>query len=141
MTQYFCHECQMLLGLVSPANPISLTGTNYQLERFIKHTAPTGTYTINSVFADPTYTTYANYIVSGSVSGFLEIDDYGRKNIIWFAGEHTGAEFRNGVFIAPTNGIKIVLPENAAWIHAFPLTGNPDAINYCDSCGKPLPMW
>jgi hypothetical protein len=141
MTQYFCRECQMLLGLVSPANPISLTGTNYQLGRFIKHTAPTGTYSLNSVFDDPTYTAYSNYIVSGSVSGYLEIDDYGRKNIIWFAGEHTGAEFRNEVFIAPTNGVKIVLPEDDTKIHAFPLKASPGSINYCDSCGKPLPMW
>lgn len=141
MTQYFCHECQVRLGLMSPANPISLTGTSYQLEKFLKHTAPTVTYLLNSIFDDPTYTTYSNYIVTGSISGYLEIDHYGRKNLMWFAGERTGAEYRNGIFHAPTNGVKIVLPEDDAKLHAFPIVASPNSVDYCKSCGKPHPMW
>ena len=141
MAQYYCFDCRILLGLLPPINSVSLTGTPYQLARYIKHTAPTGTYSVNSIFVDPTYITYSNYIVSGIVSGFLEIDYYGRNNLIWFAGELTGAEYHNGVFVAPTNGVKIVLPEDETKLHAFPILANPGTVNYCVSCRKPLPMW
>lgn len=131
----------MSQGLVKPANPISLTGTSYQLGKFIKHTAPTGTYPLNSIFNDPTYDMYSGYIVTGTMSGLLEIDNYGRKNFIWYAGETTGAKYRNGIYVAPTNGIKIVLPEDSTRLHAFPILAQPNVINYCLNCGAPLPMW
>lgn len=121
--------------------PTSLTGTPYQLGRFIKHTAPTGTYPINSIFDDPTYDTYCSYIVTGTISGLLEIDDGGRKNFIWYAGKYTGAEYRNGIYVAPTSGVKIVLPEDSTRLHAFPLLAQPRSINHCLNCGSPLPMY
>ncbi len=141
MSQYFCHTCSSVLGLVIPASPTSLTGTYYQLEKYIKHTAPTKIYAINSIFDDPTYLAYSGYIVTGTISGLMEIDDHGRKNFIWYAGERTGAEYRNGMFIVPTSGIKIVLPEDDTKLHAFPIISNPGLINYCLNCGLPLPMW
>ncbi len=93
MPQYFCHLCSVS-SLVTPEFPTSLTGTFYQLEKYIKHTAPTGTYPLNSIFIDPTYNTYRGYILTGTLSGLLEIDNYGRKNYLWYAGEVTGAEYR-----------------------------------------------
>jgi hypothetical protein len=141
MNQYYCHQCAISNGLVVPANPNTLTGTSYQLGKFIKHTAPTGTYPLNSVFDDPTYDTYSRYIVSGTASGLLEIDDLGRKNFVWFAGQRTGAEYQNGVFIAPASGVKIVLPEDYTKLHAFPITTSPGSISNCVSCGKILPLW
>lgn len=74
------------------------------------------------------------------MSGLLEIDDFGRKNFIWYAGEITGAEYRNGIYVAPTNGVKIVLPENATRLHAYPILAQPKIINHCLNCGAPLPM-
>lgn len=141
MSRYYCHECSILNGLVTPASPVSLTGTSYQLGKFIKHTAPTGTYPLNSIFDDPTYDTYSQYVVTGTASGLLEIDDGNRKNFIWFAGRRTGAEYRNGIFIAPTSGVKVVLPEDDTKLHAFPITASPPSTVNCVSCGKPLPLW
>lgn len=140
MSQYFCYSCAVS-GLITPAVPASLTGTAYQLGRFVKHTMPTGTYSVNSIFDDPTYDKYKSYIVTGSVSGFLEIDHLRRKNLIWYAGEQTGAEYRNGIYVAPTNGVKIVLPEDTSRLHAFPIQEQPGLINYCQICGATLPMW
>jgi|SRR3990172_4773077 len=141
MPQYYCHDCSTLLGLVTPASPSSLTGTSYQLSKYIKHTTPTGTYPLNSVFNGPDYETYSQYVVTGSASGLLEIDDRNRKNFIWFAGKRTGAEYRNGVFIAPTDGVKIVLPEDDGKLHAYPIAASPNSVVNCQSCGKPLPLW
>jgi len=141
MPQYFCHQCAISNKLVIPVEPFTFTGTSYQLDKFIKHTAPTGIYQINSVFDDPTYTTYHDYIVTGTISGMLEIDDRGRKNLIWYAGRETGAEYQNDVFIAPASGVKIVWPEDDQKLHAYPITYSPGAINYCQICGTPMPQW
>jgi len=142
MLQHYCHECSVLNGLVIPASPSSLTGTSYQLEKYIKHTAPTGIYEgLNSVFDDPTYEAYSGYTVTGTASGLLEIDYKNRKNLIWYAGSPTGVEYRNGIFTAPTTGVKIVLPEDGGKIHAFPITASPHSVAKCLLCGKPLPLW
>lgn len=141
MSQYYCLECRHLLGLVLPASPVSLTGTMYQQAVYTKHHAPTGTYDRYSVFDDPTYEKYAGYIVTGSLAGYLEIDYYGRKDLIWYSGERTGAEYRRGVLVAATSGIKIVWVESEAWIHAYPIQATPGLIQYCHTCGKALPMW
>jgi hypothetical protein len=38
----YCHDCAIRKGLINPidSTTISLTGTSYQLEKFVKHTAP-----------------------------------------------------------------------------------------------------
>ncbi len=141
MSKYYCHECMMVNSIVTPASPIALTGTQYQLDKFIKHTAPSQSYPLNSVFDDPTYKAYSKYVVSTSASGLLEIDDQGRNNLMWFAGSRTGAEYRNGVFTAPTEGVKVVWPESGTKLHAFPITGSPHRSVNCASCGKALPLW
>jgi len=127
--------------LVTPASPISLTGTQYQLSKFIKHTVPSGSYRLDSVFDDPTYKEYSDYIVNTSASGLLETDDLDRKNLIWFAGSHTGAVYCNGVFVAPTHGVKVVLPESETKLHAFPIAGSPHRKVTCALCGRLLPLW
>ena len=143
MTEYYCHQCAISSFLVTPASPGSLIGTTHQLGKFMKHTAPSAsaTYTINSVFNDPTYQAYESYVVSAAASGFLEIDDRGRKDIIWFAGSQTGVEYHDGVFVAPTDGVKVVLPEDDRRIHAFPIGASPSQCAVCVSCGRVIPLW
>lgn len=82
MPTYYCYKCVRELGLVPPVNdPTALTASQYQLDKFIKHTAPTGVYTTNSVFLDSSWSTYQHYIVTTASSGSLEIDDQGRKTL------------------------------------------------------------
>jgi len=109
----------------------------------MKHTAPCSSaiYPINSVFKDPTYETYENHIVNAAASGFLEIDDRGRKNIIWFAGSQIGVEYNDSVFVAPTDGVKLVLPEDENKIHAFSIGSSPMQSTTCASCGRTIPFW
>lgn len=141
MSQYFCPQCAESNGLITAASPATLTGTQYQLDKFIKHTAPSGSHQLNSIFDDPTYDEYRRYVVTTTASGLLEIDDQGRKNLWWFAGSQTGAEYRNGVYFAPTDGVKIVWPENDTKLHAYPIVSSPGSTVTCASCGKSLPLW
>ena len=141
MAQYYCHQCAISNSLVSPVSPSSLTDTPYKAGKFMKHTAPSASvvYSINSIFNDPTYKTYENHVVNATASGFLEIDDWGRKNIIWFAGSQIGVEYHNGVFVAPTDGVKLVLPEDDSRLHAFSIGSSPLQSMLCASCGRPIP--
>ena len=141
MATYYCHHCALSNSYIIPANPITLTGTLYQLGKFIKHTIPSSSYGTVSVFDEPSYENYSNYFVGTIASGCLEIDDLGRRNIIYYAGERTGVEYANGVFIIPTSGIKVVLAEDGNMTHAFPITSSPGNIVYCAICGVPIPLW
>lgn len=141
MSQYYCHQCSISGSLVTPANPSSLTGTHYQLGKFIKHTSPTASYNLNSVFADPTYQAYSGYVVNTIASGLLEVDNQGCKNLIWFAGSQNGVEYRSGLFTAPTKGVKVVWPESDSKLHAFPIAASPQRIEGCFSCGKQIPFF
>jgi len=143
MAQHYCHQCAMFNSLVSPVSPSSLIDTCYKFGKFMKHTAPSASavYPVNSFFDDPTYHTYENYVVTTAASGFLEIDDCGRKNLIWYAGSRIGAEYHGGMFVAPTEGVKLVLSEDDSSIHAFSIGASPSRTGFCDSCGKPVPFW
>jgi hypothetical protein len=62
-------------------------------------------------------------------------------NLIWYAGAQTGVELINGIFNAPTDGIKIVMIFDIDRIHSYPIKGQPGLIKFCANCGKPLPQW
>ena len=37
---YYCHKCASTNLSITPSIPYNLTGTQYQLDKFMKHTAP-----------------------------------------------------------------------------------------------------
>jgi hypothetical protein len=136
MSNYYCHSCAAISGWMSAASPTSLTGTTYQLEKFIKHTVPTGSYPFVSVFDDPNYGAYRNYVVYTSGSGCLEIDDRGRRNLIWVAGMRVGATFENGVLKSPDDAVKVVLYDDEWKIHAYPTLSDHVETKRCVMCGQ-----
>jgi len=136
MAEYYCHKCALELHLLSPAVPDNLTATQYQLDKFIKHTAPTDPYDIISIFSDPAKETYRNYIINTSGSGCLQIDDRGRRNLIWVAGKEVGATFENGIFTIPNDSIKVVLHNNEFKIHSYPTLSDPIETKRCKRCNQ-----
>lgn len=127
-----------MLGLVNPEVPESLTGTSYQLEKFIKHTAPTGTYPINSLFSDPSYERYRDFVATTIVSGSAYIDDQGRINLLYFAGDKIGVTYENGQLLIPADTVEVVLHNNKWKIHAFPANSNSFQQTTCQNCGSPV---
>lgn len=139
MAKYYCHECGMKLGLLIPPTSLpSLIGTSEQLVKFIKHTHPTGTYNINSVFSDPSYNKYSDYVVNTLVSGSVQIDDKGRLNVIWLAGEQTGFTFIDNQPSIPTDAVLVAWHNNKFKIHAFPLNSYTLFSEVCSVCGKSI---
>ncbi len=136
---YYCHKCASTNLSITPSIPYNLTGTQYQLDKFMKHTAPNTIYQINSVFDDPTYSQYKDFIVTTCNSGGVEVDSFGRYNQIWYASEKTGMTHTSGGFSHPTSGVRVVLYGNEFKIHAFPDGFNPSEKTCC-ICREPMPF-
>jgi hypothetical protein len=116
-----------------------LTETEYQLEKYLKHTAPTSAYLFNTVFPSPGSATYADYVIAAVNSGHVEIDAKERINIIYVASSTTGMALSAGRFIGPTDAVKLVLPHDEERLHAFPILVEDIEPLPCDRCGKLVP--
>ena len=140
MATAYCFEHTPRTTTTTAAIAALVPATQYQLEKFIKHTAPTGVYPVNGVFDTNDYAKYRDYMVSAQASGCLLVDDNGRNNFIFFAGEQTGLQYREGVYEMPASGATLVLGHDAAKFHAFPSTQTPNTLR-CSVCGKPVPSY
>lgn len=139
MSTYYCHSCAIRLRYLQPLTPeTNLTGSVYSLRKYFKHTVPPASERVISVFDEPDYDTYKNYVVTTLASGSVEIDSYGRVNVLWIAGKTTGFTFINGVLQGPTDAVKVVLHTDPESIHAFP-TGSVEFVaETCPECGNPI---
>jgi len=139
MSVYYCHDCASSMGElrdICSSAPISST---YQLDKYIKHTVPSSSHTIQSILDNASTTLYRDYMVNAVASGAVEIDDYGRKNIIYVASTcGIGATFQNGRFVRSNNMIKVVLPSDPNMIHSFTDNSTNYSTEFCASCGKPI---
>jgi len=109
----------------------------YQFDKFLKHTLPSNQPGLVSVFDDPTYPTYENYIISGSSSGSTIVQPDGNISMVWYAGRETGFTYNNGQLIHPNDGVKVVLHDNVFRIHAYPVDVAQEIpiIQRCSECG------
>lgn len=145
MPRYLCFNCSRLRGHSSTVAEIQAGGlaqinSQYQLDKFWKHTAPSTVYPgENSVFIDSSSTNYCNYMVSTMAAGCVEFDDFGRMNFILFAGSTTGLTFKNGIFESVCNGYKTVLTGSSTSSHIFPVYFRPE-IRICEDCHRALPF-
>jgi hypothetical protein len=137
----YCHACAIRLGLVQPIDVTvqNLTGSNYQFEKFMKHTAPLKYAGIVSVFFWQDYPLYRNFTISGSISGILQIDDQNRKNWIYYAGRDIGITYEDGKYKLPNDAVKVVLSDNPTGIHAFPVSFELQYVERCPECNRVLP--
>ncbi|MFZ2280088.1 MAG: hypothetical protein WAW39_19985 [Prosthecobacter sp.] len=141
MNQYFCHDCALRDGLINPLDTsmLNLTGTPYQFDKYLKHTAPTRGYqNLLSIFNRPEYGDYLGYTVNTSLSGCVEIDSAGRTNLIWYAGRHVGVTYKDSRYYCPDDSIKVVLYDNFTGIHSFPVNWELQYINRCKKCDRPI---
>jgi hypothetical protein len=139
MRTYYCNECARFLGELESFNAGSVLGTTYQQDKFSKHTVPSTSYPLASVWVDPSTSAYEAHIVSAGTSGSLEIDERGRKNLIVFAGRTVGALHDNGRFVLDQDSVKVVKHSASGEIHAYPTNSAGANQAICARCGKPTP--
>lgn len=135
----FCINCAMNRGCYRPAIPENLFHSEYQLDKYIKHTTPTSDYNFNSIFTNPSTSVYKDYIVSCVSSGYVQIDERGRLNIVWVASNHAGISYKHGNFFSENDAIKVVFHDNEFKIHGFPIMSSGIIAKKCQICGSPIP--
>jgi hypothetical protein len=111
--------------------------STYQLDKYIKHTAPHSVSTsqpLLSLFANPATSQYKDYIVTALNAGAVRIDDKGRKNFIYAAGRRTGFSYEYSVPVKPVDGILVVLTSLSAKIHGFPTATSSLRTERCFDC-------
>ena len=138
MSKYYCHKCAEALGFLPTKIEMNYTGSLVQIDKFIKHTMPSTTYKINSIFNTNDYAKFKNYIINTIHSGSVEIDSNGRINIVWIAGEKTGATYINGSFLTDNNSVKVVKSWDCNEIHSFPTSSADLELKKCSNCGGEL---
>lgn len=134
MSCYYCHRCAARLGYLQDVYTSDPLQSQYQLGKFMKHTLPPS-HPSASVFNSTSTGDYANYVVDAAASGAVELDAYGRRNIIWIAGRPTGFSYKGGALVGPTDGVKLVLSSEATKVHAFPVNASSLVTHVCASCG------
>jgi hypothetical protein len=132
--------CALAEKIYSPveSEQLDLARTQYQLQKFIKHTTPENLAGLVSVFENPTYKQYKVYTVNTSASGSVEIDDRGRTNVVWYAGNDIGITYQNGSFVTTSDTVKVVLHSNAYKIHSFPVDSFVYEKKKCEKCGRDI---
>jgi hypothetical protein len=142
MTDYYCHECAVAIGMVIPINAetLSLTGTSYQLDKYLKHTMPVSGTGKVSIFDDPDYEKIKDYAVTVALSGAVEVDSKGRTNLIWYAGEKVGVTYRDDAYYALADSVKVVFHDDQYKIHTFPVESQIGEVRKCKQCGKVTPI-
>lgn len=140
MSDYLCHSCAADLGYPQSVQTDSVLGSSKQTEKFVKHTmeGAGSTYDVNSVFASGSTQQYMDWVINSAASGAVEMDDEGRQNFIWYAGEQTGARYRDGKFDVTTDMVKLVKPWDEDEIHAYPVSSTGYQEARCDRCGRPI---
>jgi hypothetical protein len=138
MATRYCHKCASSKGFLVGGLPSGLTGTAYQVGKFLKHTVPSSSSQTTGVFTDPGYHAYSRYMISSSASGSVEIDDSGRTNVVWYAGKHIGASWVGGQPVFPADAVKLVLSHDSSKVHAFPVSSVAYQGEKCASCGDPI---
>ena len=100
-SQYYCHRCAAELGYIHEPSTGKKVRTQYQLEKYAKHTAPDSEHAIQSVFLQSDTSAYAGYMVSALLAGAVEVDEQGRHNVVWVAGTPTGFLYEHGQLMRP----------------------------------------
>lgn len=80
---------------------------------------------------------YLQYVINTSASGCIEVDDYGRTNLIFAMGETTGYTFIGGELSRPDDAIRLACPLNENRMHAFTTSGSVIP-RFCQRCGEPI---
>ena len=60
---YYCHTCAAKRGYLNVPTSSPLN-SNYQLEKYMKHTVPNPSYSVQSVFPSASTQAYQNYLLS-----------------------------------------------------------------------------
>jgi len=73
--------------------------------------------------------------VSALLAGSVEVDNAGRANVIWVAGQQVGFRLEFGRVIQPENAVKAVLSATTSAMHAYSAASTEFVGAICLQCG------
>jgi hypothetical protein len=135
---HLCWVCATEKGLAHNLDPSTLLSTDYQLDKFIKHTVPSSNETLQSVFNDPTYQNYERWAVNAVASGCAVLDAHGHTAYVFLATREVGLTLKNGSFHTVGDAVKVVLAEDPFKVHAYPISSHVIVPVRCVRCGGPV---
>jgi hypothetical protein len=116
----------------------------YVSSKYIKHTTTQGSCSVKSIFTnedmDPNsplaYKHIKNLCVSTAGFGCLDIDDSGRRSLVYFAHRKTGVTIINVTpSLIPCDAVRLVHYADNKKIHAFPISSESLKNQMCSKCG------
>lgn len=134
MSRYLCHACAARHGFLRPPPP-DLISNEYQLEKYIKHTVLDPKFPVVSVFESTSTGVYRDFVVSTLAAGSVEVDDHGRRNVVWAAHRPVGVLFSTASAPRICEAVRLVLSSSTGLIHAFPDESARLAEASCSDCG------
>jgi hypothetical protein len=131
----YCHPCGRARQRVyrPPTDPLA---TPYQLGKYLKHTVVDPTFMVQSIFNSTSTQAYEHYVVEATTAGAVELDGWGRWNLIVAAGKEVGVRYKRGRPVAPQDAIKAVLSSEDGRVHAFTVESGPFRGITCPDCGR-----
>ncbi len=140
MSKFYCPACGKALGFKGGIDASNVLATTYQQDKHDKHTTPATSHRVQTVFDSTSTQYYAQCIDEAIDLGFVEIDDLGRKNVLFCpsTGSSIGQKYKWGQLQSQPDTVVVVKTSEKTGIHAF----LEDSSNYsgyrCANCGGPL---
>jgi hypothetical protein len=117
----YCHPCAAACGLLQNIYTSDLGRSVSQQAKTKKHLEVSSRYPTLTVFKSTGLVDYAYHIVRTQEAGIVQIDESGRRNIVWLAGLAIGDLFRKSTDpIKSVDGIALVLSSIPHEAHVFP---------------------
>jgi hypothetical protein len=116
-----------------------LVGTTFQAGKLAKHiNAPLTTNApVVGVFPTTSTAAYRSYALSAMEYGSVVIDHRG-PSVIQGTTAQTGDRFERGVFVRPTDAVKVVLVADPSRVHAYPVNSTIYSTYACNECSGPI---
>ena len=140
MKKYTCRKCAEDRGLKTSARTSDPLQSQYQIEKWDKHTIPSTSIGYQTVFDSRSSSQYAGAIYEAVDLGFIEEDDKGRLNILHCpsTGSRIGQAFARGQNLGRMDMSRVVNWSQETGIHAM-LDGSSDfSTVQCSACRNPV---
>jgi hypothetical protein len=140
MKKYICCGCADKLNLKTSARTSDPLQSQYQVDKWYKHTIPSTSIGYQTLFDSRSSDYYAGVIYDAVDLGFVEDDDQSRLNILYCpsTGSRIGRAFARGQDLGPQDMVRVVKWSEEAGIHAM-LDGSSDfSAARCSRCGGPV---
>ncbi len=113
--------------------------TDYQRQKHQKHTVPSSSHPVQSVFDEPSQEYYLQTIQEAYHQGALDVTSRGTDILFCPSTQSTfGFKQRWGSHVGRQDTVRVVKTTDALEVHAYLNASSDHSTHRCDVCGGPL---